>query len=134
MKAFIFLGIRRGSPIKVPTNPPKSGPLLDLYQQTMRNRPVSLDLEDWSLRESIVDPNQVDPANDPQGDLVLMRRAIAALDDPRLRSVLLRRAAGDTLKAIADDLGITRERVRQLQVKGLAHLKVEAERLGLVAA
>ena len=41
----------------------------------------------------------------------------------RLRSILLRRAGGETLLDIGDDLGMSKERVRQLFDKGMARLR-----------
>jgi len=52
----------------------------------------------------------------------VLSAALAALDD-RGRGVVVAIARDHTLKAIAEHLGLSRERVRQINAKGLAKLK-----------
>ena len=68
----------------------------------------------------------------PQPDEIAMGREERAIFrerlrflPERLRSILLRRAAGETLAEIGSDLGLSKERVRQLFDKGLVRLRRE---------
>lgn len=59
-----------------------------------------------------------------------LKRALRQLK-PRLRQVLWKRAQGETLEAVGQKLGISRERARQLEVEGLHAIR---RCLGLVPA
>lgn len=60
----------------------------------------------------------------------LLRPHLAALSDHH-RTILLRRAAGETFLEIGDSLGRTREAIRQAEVKAL---KILRDRLGVTGA
>jgi DNA-directed RNA polymerase sigma subunit (sigma70/sigma32) len=70
------------------------------------------------------DPNAVDP----EAALLALERessvrlAVAGLP-PRERSAVLARSSGATLHQAGRVLGVSRERVRQLAVKGMARLR-----------
>jgi len=84
---------------------------------------------DHSLMEMIPDENNHDPAQLVQGELALARIEdwLARLE-PRQREVVERRFGlhghePHTLEAIGDILGVTRERVRQIQLEALRRLR-----------
>jgi DNA-directed RNA polymerase sigma subunit (sigma70/sigma32) len=54
-----------------------------------------------------------------------LERALArlAVEQPRLAKVVELRRAGQTLRAVGAELGISRERVRQLEVRGHVWLR-----------
>jgi len=58
-------------------------------------------------------------------DLAWLSDQIEALDD-RAKYVVYRRLAGDTLKTIGDDLGLTRERIRQIELESHESLREAA--------
>jgi RNA polymerase nonessential primary-like sigma factor len=84
---------------------------------------------DHSLMEMIPDENNHDPAQLVQGALALERieHWLARLE-PKQREVVERRFGlhgyePHTLEAIGDILGVTRERVRQIQLEALRRLR-----------
>ncbi len=106
--------------------------------------PISLDEPIGShgsstLQEVLADERQVPP----EGRLLrrAMRRSLDAslIDLPEREREVLRRYFGldadrpESLSAIAADLGITRERARQLKDRGLARLRAHARRHDLIA-
>jgi len=96
--------------------------------------------QDRSMLETIADENSSDPA-----DLVAARnlsgkleRLLGQLSDKQ-RDVLIRRfglygGASGTLEEVGAEIGLTRERVRQIQVDALARLRNGMEAEGLDAA
>lgn len=65
------------------------------------------------MTEEVVEINScIDP---PQYDYMALSDTIRCLPRGRNGSVLLRRAMGETLQVIGDDLGIGKERVRQIE-------------------
>lgn len=68
------------------------------------------------------------PAREPESppysddDLDCLRWATSRMPE-RLRAVLSRRQQGDTLKEIASDLGVSKERVRQIEGEAVAFLR-----------
>ncbi len=59
-------------------------------------------------------------------ELSLMRSKLDQID-PRWKGVLLRRAEGEELRAIGEDIGVTRERVRQIETRAMQRI---AEMMG----
>jgi len=51
---------------------------------------------------------------------------ICGIEDERDRTILLMRAEGLTLREVADTMGLTKERVRQLQSRGIRAMKAQA--------
>jgi len=60
-----------------------------------------------------------------ESDADLLQSALAGLS-PRERTVLLRRAGGETLREIGTDLGVSKERVRQIETAALARAREAA--------
>jgi RNA polymerase primary sigma factor len=87
---------------------------------------------DGELGDLFADPDAVDPAEEA-GDAVRrgsVRAALQALPESERRVIELRFGfAGEqqTLDAIAQELGLSRERIRQLEQAGLAQLAGELE-------
>jgi RNA polymerase sigma-32 factor len=71
---------------------------------------------------AIVNPHET--ASEPR-DVLLRARLLAALDTlpARDRSVIERSMAGETIAAIGRDLGVSRERARQLEARALGKLR-----------
>jgi len=95
---------------------------------TSMNTPLHDD-PDHSLLEMIPDENNIDPADLLQGEL-LHGRLVTWLQqlDVKQREVVERRFGlrgyePHTLEAIGDMLGVTRERVRQIQIDALNRLR-----------
>jgi len=65
-----------------------------------------------------------DPAHDAllRDDLAQLAAVLRRLP-PRLADILTRRAAGQTLQSIGSDLGVTRERIRQLEKRALTRVR-----------
>ena len=97
--------------------------------------PVSLnqrigDEEESELGDLLSDPSAEDPAGDAVDSVrrIEVRRAVAELPERERRVLELRFGFdGDpqTLEAIGKELGVTRERVRQLETDALARLEAE---------
>lgn len=103
---------------------------------TSLDAPVERD-SDQSVGDFLAD----DPGHDPalqaeeKDRVAQLAKCLPSLGD-RQREILARRYGlegreEETLEMIANDLGVTRERVRQIQVEGLAQLRKIAQRLGL---
>lgn len=92
-----------------------------------RGRPVGWDVPDH--RESDVEVAEEAECRDRERE-----RLRAALDrlPERDRRVLLGRAAGETLKEIGRTIGVTRERVRQIEEQARAALRYEVRRESLI--
>ena len=83
-----------------------------------------------AIPERVPDPQEVPPDEAEFWDAVLW-----VLDDPRHRTVLKERYAnGRKLDDIARDLGVSKERVRQLEVKAISELSAEKELLAELLA
>jgi RNA polymerase primary sigma factor len=89
--------------------------------------------EDGELMDVLPDPNAVSPM---QGTVekeryVALRRLLAGLT-PREESILRRRFGlgtdnEATLEEVGEDVGLTRERVRQIELQAVARLRVAAQ-------
>jgi len=87
--------------------------MLDAYSGDW-NRPGE---ETLKQRIPARDPKPDAPLDERQRDATIQR--LLSSIDKRCAEVVWRRANGETLEAIGQSLGITRERARQLHVKGL---------------
>jgi RNA polymerase primary sigma factor len=103
---------------------------LDAVQANVSlNRPVGSE-EDGELGDLFDDESALDPEEEAVESLRRreVRRAIAALPERERRIIELRFGVGGepkALEAIGKDLGITRERVRQLEAEALQKLELE---------
>lgn len=61
------------------------------------------------------------------------QRLLGAIKSDRTRDIIVRHIEGDTLKEIADDLGLSHERVRQIEGKALRQMRGMAMRAGFSA-
>ena len=98
------------------------------------------DVRDRPLAESIADENAADPSDEvATGDLsAKLERLLAQLSEKQ-RDVLVRRfglhgRASGTLDEVGAEIGLTRERVRQIQIEALARLRSGMEAEGLDGA
>jgi RNA polymerase primary sigma factor len=99
--------------------------------------PVSLNQtigssEDGELGDLFGDPTAVDPEEEAADSFrrQAVRRAVAALPERERRILELRfgfDGESESLEKIGKELGITRERVRQLEREALARLEIELE-------
>jgi RNA polymerase primary sigma factor len=85
---------------------------------------------DGELGDLFADRSAVDPADEADETLrrLEVRRAVEALQEPDRRVLELRFGfAGDpwTLEAIGKELGLTRERVRQIEARALSRLQYQ---------
>ncbi len=97
--------------------------------------PVSLnqrigDEDESELADLLSDPSAEDPAGDAVDSVrrLEIRRAVAELPERERRVLELRFGLGGdprTLEAIGKELGVTRERVRQLESDALERLEAE---------
>jgi len=81
------------------------------------------------LADTLADDAQPlpDAAVESSDNRALLRRLLATLE-PRARRVLLQRAEGRLLDEIATELDLSRERVRQIEVRSIARLKERLQR------
>ncbi|HET6471349.1 MAG TPA: RNA polymerase sigma factor RpoS [Pseudomonadales bacterium] len=98
------------------------------------------DVRDRPLSESIADDNTLDPSDEvATGDLsVKLERLLGQLSEKQ-RDVLVRRfglqgRTSGTLEEVGEEIGLTRERVRQIQIEALARLRSSMEAEGLDAS
>lgn len=78
------------------------------------------------LLDFLADKKTVTPDDDSQEILARQLDRLWAIINKlpnRERDIISRRLNGESLKDIGDNIGVTRERVRQLQLRGLAQLK-----------
>ena len=92
---------------------------------------------DRSMLETIADENMVDPSEHVAArDLsTKLERLLSQLSEKQ-RDVLVRRfglhgRATGTLEEVGEEIGLTRERVRQIQIEALARLRLSLEAEGL---
>ena len=96
-------------------------------------RTISMDApmagdDDLTLKDVLADETQAPERTLIEKDIAeKVRGLISALEDERLTDIISRRfgihGEEETLQEIGDDYGVTRERVRQLEVKALGILK-----------
>ena len=102
-------------------------------EQTVRLDAPVFDGEDSTLMDMIRDPDAKDPAEQPAEHREEIRRALAGI--PAREAGVLRMRFGFcsdepmTLEEVARVMGISRERVRQLETRALARCRVAIERL-----
>jgi RNA polymerase primary sigma factor len=96
--------------------------------------------DDLALEDLLADEDAVDPADEVDRHELrgVLSRAVETLE-PREREILEHRfgLAGDeplTLQQIGERLGLSRERVRQLETRALERLRERVEPLGLGAS
>lgn len=82
--------------------------------------PEEYGIEDCLASDETTTPEDIDRAD----ELRRLREAIARLPE-RTREVLLSRLAGNTLQAVGDQLGLTREWVRQIEMKAYRMLRAD---------
>lgn len=110
-----------------------TAPLSDARFQTYTVRPLSMDRTDAEGQTMHDFLASEQPANDP----VLAKTVARALEGLpwRERLIVTRTVMGDeTLQSVASDLGVTRERVRQVQEAALDKLRKRLARVGREAA
>lgn len=95
---------------------------------------------DRSMMETIADENTLDPSEQAASrDLsAKLERLLSELSEKQ-RDVLVRRfglhgGVSGTLEEVGEEIGLTRERVRQIQMEALARLRLSFEAEGLDAA
>ncbi len=83
-------------------------------------------VEGW---ERQADPKEYDPVEvvNNRTELVRLRDAIARLD-PRSRQVMQARVAGEGTRVIAERLGVTRQRIEQIEQQARSRLRESASR------
>ena len=101
------------------------------YLRNPHDRPMSETIAD----ENMLDPSEHVAARDLSAKL---ERLLSELSDKQ-RDVLIRRfglhgGATGTLEEVGEEIGLTRERVRQIQMEALARLRVNLEAEGLDAS
>ncbi len=101
------------------------------YLRNPHDRPMSETIAD----ENMLDPSEHIAARDLSAKL---ERLLSELSDKQ-RDVLIRRfglhgRATGTLEEVGEEIGLTRERVRQIQMEALARLRVNLEAEGLDAS
>jgi RNA polymerase primary sigma factor len=101
------------------------------------NRPVGSE-EDGEFGNLFADPEALDPAAEATDSLrrLAVRRAVAGLPEREARILELRFGFDEepaSLEQIGRELGITRERVRQLEAKAFAKLQDELDGLAEAA-
>jgi RNA polymerase primary sigma factor len=110
----------------------------------MRQRPLSLETplpgtESRRIEDTLPDENAGDPADglDSRRLSDEVESLLRALDARERKVILLRFGLagneGHTLQEIGDSLGVSRERVRQIEVGALSKLRPAAQALGLAA-
>jgi len=108
-----------------------------LYRDAAR-APVSLDSpvgedDTTSVAEHVADANAADPLAQlvSNNDQELVREVLASLDARESRILTMRFGLDDgqpkTLEAVGERLGVTRERIRQIQEQALQKMRVEME-------
>lgn len=117
--------------------------LLKVYEATpMSLNAVVGDEDDTELIDLVASENSVQPEEECEKNetISLVHNALRKLLNPREQEIIIRRMGlngrkSETLAKIAEDLGITRERVRQLEEKALAKLRKDdaLKRLWVVA-
>jgi RNA polymerase primary sigma factor len=101
------------------------------------NRPIGSE-EDGQFGDLFADPEALDPAAEATDSLrrLAVRRAVSRLPEREARILELRfgfDAEPASLEQIGRELGITRERVRQLEAKAFARLQDELDELAEAA-
>ena len=108
-----------------------------MYREAAR-APVSLDSpvgedDTTSVAEHVADANAADPLAQLVriNDQELVREVLASLDARESRILAMRFGLDDgqpkTLEAVGERLGVTRERIRQIQEQALQKMRVEME-------
>jgi RNA polymerase primary sigma factor len=103
--------------------------------------PISLETpvgDGESIYGDLIEDDNAELPEDTTSEAMRSRELAAALDglNPRMRLVISRRFGLDgqvpqTLEQVGSELGITRERVRQLEAKALRELRTQAPQLFL---
>jgi RNA polymerase primary sigma factor len=98
----------------------------------------ALDVDgDFTLQDKLEDPSVEDPAESIQSEKIgwFLRSRLSVLNDRERRILTLRFGLGSdepmTLEKIGRVFGVTRERIRQIQVEALAKLRVSIEEEGI---
>jgi RNA polymerase sigma factor (sigma-70 family) len=76
----------------------------------------------------VLDREDRSPTLDDRELIDHLEQALLALD-PRTQDVIRRRLVGCHLGAIGDDLGLTKERIRQIEQRGLEDLRKRTRHL-----
>ena len=111
-----MLGLNeRVTSVDVPLGPDSDRSLLDTIADTQVSDPAEL-LQDEDMRESIA--AWLEELSDKQREVIARRFGLAGYE-------------GATLEEVGREIGLTRERVRQIQVEALRRLREILERQGL---
>ena len=111
-----MLGLNeRVTSVDVPLGPDSDRSLLDTIADQQVSDPAEL-LQDEDMRESIA--SWLDERSDKQREVIARRFGLAGYE-------------GATLEEVGREIGLTRERVRQIQVEALRRLREILERQGL---
>jgi RNA polymerase sigma-32 factor len=104
-----------------------SGPDLSLNAPVMESDDSSSDRQDFIVCNDPLPDEQVGDDIDRERRTLWLTRALTALNERELRIVSERRLREDgaTLEALGRKLGISKERVRQIETRALEKLRIE---------
>ncbi len=98
----------------------------------------ALDVDgDFTLQDKLEDPRVEDPAESLHGEKIrrFLRGKLSILNDREKRILTLRFGLENdepmTLEKIGREFGVTRERIRQIQVEALGKLRIDIEEQGV---
>ncbi|MDK4727442.1 sigma-70 family RNA polymerase sigma factor [Rhizobium phaseoli] len=89
-------------------------------KERRRSKHMTTTNDERAMAAVAVPPNQL--------DTIELREALECIPEGRDGEIVMRRAMGDTLVEIGADLGVGRERARQLEERGLAVLRKRVRR------
>ena len=89
-------------------------------KERRRSKHMTTTHDERAMASVAVLPNQL--------DTIELREALNCMPEGRDGEIVMRRAMGDTLVEIGADLGVGRERARQLEERGLALLRKRVRR------
>jgi RNA polymerase sigma-32 factor len=107
-----------------------SGPDLSLNAPVVESDGASADRQDFIVSTAPLQDEVVGNDIDGKRRVIWLNRALTALNERELKIVSERRLSEDgaTLEALGQKLGISKERVRQIESRALEKLKIELVR------